>query len=223
MNVVTFLWGDRYKAEHVNRLARQVARHYARPHRFLCVTNQTARVECETVPDLEDFAAVRSLHGPAFPSCYRRLRLFHPDAAQSFGERFVAVDLDAVILGDLAPLWDRPDDFVAWRDPFYGHRGQICGSMMLLRAGARPRVWTDFDPSASPIAAWRAGFRGSDQAWISLATRGEVATWTRDDGVYSYRGDLRSGVRPADARIVMFHGNPKPWDWTAPAWARAAS
>ncbi len=193
-----------------------VNRHYDRPHRFLCVTNDATGIDSglvEVIADRADFAELRSPHGGLNPACYRRLLLWHPDAAQWFGERFVSIDLDVVLTADVAPLWDRAEDFVGWQDPFYFKRtGQMCGSMMLLRAGSRPDVWTDFDPKTSPGLAARAGFRGSDQAWISYKLRG-APTWSKADGVYSYRADIeRTGRLPDDARIVMFHGVTDPWD-----------
>ena len=37
--ILTMKWGTLYTAEDVNRLARQVDRHLARPHRFICFTD----------------------------------------------------------------------------------------------------------------------------------------------------------------------------------------
>jgi hypothetical protein len=221
ISVITWLWQtagyrSQFLPEHVNTLRRQVARHYSEPHRFICVTDLLDGFdpEVELVADRRDFASIPSPHGGGNPSCYRRLRLFDPGAAADFGERFVSIDLDTVIVGDLRPLWDRPDDFVIWRDPI--HRNSYCGSMMMVRAGSRPQVWHRFDPGLSPRESLKAGCRGSDQGWIRYCLGLHEATWTREDGVYSYRMDLHSGRDrlPGNARIIMFHGRPKPWDYT---------
>lgn len=217
LTVVSWKWeraGYRstFTAAHVNTLAAMVARHYARPHRFVCVTNDAAGIDprVEIVPDRADFSNVPSPAGKGFPSCYRRLRLFEPDAARYFGERFVSIDLGVVIVGDLAPLWDVPEDFVAYRDPLFP--SQYCGAMMLLRAGARPYVWRAFDPIRSPVLAKHNDFRGSDQAWISYAAP-FARTWSTDHGVFSYAKHVRrvGGALPLGARIVVFHGAAKPW------------
>src|SRR4051812_8065560 len=86
--------------ETVNVLRRMVARHYPRPHRFLCVTDATAGLDpdVEVVAPWNDFAEVPSPHGKKNPSCYRRLRAFAPDIEPVFGPRFVTIDLDCVIL-----------------------------------------------------------------------------------------------------------------------------
>lgn len=211
LTVLCWKWGTRYRSEHVNALRQQVARYYARPHQFACVTNDAAGLDGDVavIPDPEDFAALRSPHGAAFPACYRRLRMFADDAATRFGERFVCLDVDLVLVGDVAPLWDRPEDFVGYRDPLYPR--QLNGSMLLLRAGTRPDVWRRFDPAKSPAIARAAGYRGSDQSWLSYCLAG-VPTWGPETGVYSYRKDVARNGLPADARVVVFHGNPKPWD-----------
>lgn len=201
-----------YTAEHVNRLAAAVRRHYQAPHRFICVTDDARGLDSGVgyLRDWRDHADVPSPHGGGNPSCYRRLRAFHPDAGQWFGERFVVLDLDWVAVGDLVPLWERSDDFVIYRDPLWP--GQYNGSMFMLRAGARPEVWTDFSPNISRRLAIEAKKKGSDQGWISYRLPGE-ATWGPEDGVHSYKFGVKAGAPlPAGARVVVFHGRPKPWD-----------
>lgn len=184
---------------------------------MICVTDEPAGIApgIEVLPDFGDWTDVPSPHGRAAPSCYRRLRAFHPEAGQWFGERFVCLDLDCVVVGDLEPLWGRPDEFVIWQDPLYPR--QFCGSMWLLQAGSRPRVWQEFNPRQSPRVAAERGYRGSDQAWISYLLAGSPK-WTRADGVLSYRADVKGRPLPAGTRIVMFHGPAKPWQLSNVEW-----
>lgn len=198
--------------ETVNTLRAMVARWYPSLKRFICVTDSAAGIDprVEVVPLWEEFGALPSPHGGNNPSCYRRLRMFHPDAAQWFGKRFVSLDLDCVVTGDLTPLWDRPEDVVLYGDT--NPRTHYNGSMMLVAAGSRPMVWNEFDPCMSPQKARTAGFWGSDQAWLSYILGGKEAKWTRRDGVYSFRNELSAQKSlPADARIVIFHGHTDPW------------
>jgi hypothetical protein len=216
LNVVTFFWktpGYRavYTPEHVNTLHWMLRRHLDFD-RFICVTNYERGIDSsvEVINDSADFADVRSPMGGQWPSCYRRLRLFRPDAATVFGERFASIDLDCVITGDLRPLFDRDDDFVIWCDP--NRRTQYCGSLFMLRAGSRPGVWESFSPTNSPQLTRAAGIMGSDQAWIRYCLPDEPI-WTAADGVLSYRVDLQAGRRslPSEAKVVFFHGILKPW------------
>lgn len=221
LTFVTWLWRapigyrSQFAATHVNTLARMIDRHYQPPHRILCVTDQPKGIDPHVVivPAWNDFADVTSPHGRPYrnPSCYRRLRAFHPAIGAVFGDRFVSVDLDTVIVADLAPLFDRPEDFVIWGET--NKRSWYNGSLWLLRAGARPQVWTQFNPRTSPHVAYRAGRFGSDQGWISYILGPGEATWSIMDGVYSYRVHLkpRGSTLPANARVVNFHGEHDPW------------
>ncbi len=195
-------------------LRNMVRRHYAKPHRFVCVTDDPAGIDpdVEIVPLWNDHANVPSPHGGLNPSCYRRLKAFSAEIASVFGQRFVSVDLDCVITGDLRPLWDRPEDFVCWGDTNPLPGSHYNGSMMMLTAGARRKVWEMFDPKTSPQKAKRAGCWGSDQGFISYCLGPGEARWTKADGVYSYRNDLQPrNSLPANARIVLFHGKIDPW------------
>ncbi len=219
LSVVTWLWRparqyrSQFAARHVNILRGMVARHYAGPHEFVCVTDMPQGLDprVRVVPAWNDHAAVASPHGGQNPSCYRRLRAFAPDIAGTLGERFVSLDLDTVVVGDLRPLWDRPEDFVAWGET--NPRSHYNGSMWLLRAGSRPQVWQRFDPRTSPKEALAAGKFGSDQGWLSYCLGPGEPRWGTADGVYSFTVHLRRNAPqlPAGARIVMFHGSVDPW------------
>lgn len=219
ITVVCFKWKppqgqyrSHFGAEQVRVLRNMVHRHYAKPHRFVCITDDASGLDdVETVPLWDDFASVPSPHGGGNPSCYRRLKLFDPSIRDVLGDRFIAMDLDTVLTGDVAHVFDRSEDFVMWgeTDP----RSWYNGSMMLMTAGARPQVWSTFHPVQSPKAAFRAGRFGSDQGWISHVLGKGEATWGRKDGVYSFRVHLAPNgyALPSDARIVNFHGRVDPW------------
>jgi len=190
-----------------------VLRGYPQPHRFICVTDDWQGIDpdIEIVPLWTEFADIPNPHGPKNPSCYRRLKMFDPDIERVFGKRFVSLDLDCVVTGDLTPLWDRPEDIV-----LYGNTNPQTtynGSMLLLTAGSRPDVWTLFDPIRSPQQTFAAQQFGSDQGWISLILGRHEAIWTKADGVYSFRNDLRRdpGNLPEDCRVAIFHGRFDPW------------
>ncbi len=218
LTVVTWKWKPQpgyrstFGPETVNVLRNMVARHYPKPHRFVCVTDDPAGIQGETLPMWKEFANVISPHGKKHPSCYRRLRMFHPEIEKVFGPRFVSLDLDCVITGDLQPLWDRPEDIVLWGDTNPQPGSHYNGSMILMKAGCRPKVWTTFDPFRSPKRSLAARCFGSDQGHISYTLGKGEATWSTQDGVYSYSVHLKqTGMLPADARMVIFHGRIDPW------------
>lgn len=227
ISVVCWRWKPRpgyrstYSPDTVNALRAMVERHYPGPHRFICVTDDWAGIDprVEIIPSWNDYASVPSPHGGKNPSCYRRLRLFHPDAGEWFGARYVSLDLDVVLVDDVSPLWDRPEPIVFWGDTNPQPGSHYNGSMILMSAGARPQVWTDFDPVTSPQKSLAARCWGSDQGWISYRLGPGEAKWTKQDGVYSYRNHVqkRRGRLPSNARIVVFHGAVDPWSREAQA------
>lgn len=175
-----------YTPEHVNTLRSMVARCYNHPHRFFCVTDDPTGLDprIEYVPLWPDhFDLINPSHPTSRPNCFPRLKLFAPEMEAIFGPRFVSLDLDMVIVDDVAPLWDRPEPFV-----IYDARGDdhYNGSMFMMTAGARREVWERFDPIESPKLTTAANMRGSDQAWIRYCLSPSAATWSYEEGVYAY-------------------------------------
>jgi hypothetical protein len=231
LSIVCFKWkptpGYRssFGAEQVDTLRRMVRRHYQAPHRFICITDDPTgiREDVEIYRLWDDFGTLRNPSGLKNPSCYRRLRVFSRNAAQWIGDRFVCVDLDCVIVGDMRPLWDRPEDFVIWKSTTQGN--PYNGSMFLNRSGTRPQLWEAFDPLITPRETKNAGYYGSDQAWIGYCLGHGEATWTASDGVHSYRNEIQNRAQglPPGARIVFFHGRGDPWSrdvYIRHAWIR---
>jgi hypothetical protein len=210
--VMTWLWrqeGGRatFKPEHVNIWAAMVRRHCTLPIEIACVTNEAEGIDPSiriiAPPGFYDDLKTSRWRGGR-PSCYRRLAMFRSDAAEIFGaERFVSMDLDCVIGGNIDSILDRPEDFVICGPSQEGPRWLYNGSMMMMDAGARPCVYDDFTPEAAEEASRR--FVGSDQAWIAHSLGGGEATWTADHGVVRWNGD-RSGP------LMFFPGSINPWN-----------
>lgn len=224
LSVITFKWETpgyraKFTASHVNTLRRMVAANYPEPHRFVCITDDAQGLDpgIEAVPIWDDYASVPNPSAGGRPSCYRRLKLFAPGMEAITGPRFVMLDLDALILGDLRPLWNRPEDAVFWRSP--SDEWPYNGAMFMANAGARPQVWTEFDPIESPKATRARGYRGSDQAWLSHVLGADEATWTDADGVW-YWGKIKDrGRAPRGARIIFTTSGDPPWNSRRP-WMR---
>ena len=191
-----------------------VDRNYHRPHEVVCITDIPAGIDSRVriVPLWNDFSHLQSPHGRLQPACYRRIKAFAPEMAEVIGPRFVSVDLDVVILGDVTGIWDRPEDFVIWNSPL--KKTPYNGSMWMMNAGARKQVYEQFHPIISPERARRAGFQGSDQAWFSYILGDKEAVWTNADGVLAWTADIRRRRfrLPSHAKIVFFQGHVDPWD-----------
>ncbi len=218
---------SRYAPETVHTLKRMVAAHYAAPHRFVCVTDDATGLDgIETIPIWDDgLIEIPPPEGWNWPSCYVRLRAFAEEARAWFGDRYVSLDLDTVIVGDLAPLFDRDEDFVIWNETDWPRTQFYNASLWLHTCGTREQVWTRFDPETSPKEAYLAGGRGGDQAWISHVLGKGEPVFTPADGVLSYRRHFEKVRRPRlphGARIVNFHGVVDPWSPAAQGagWVR---
>jgi hypothetical protein len=93
------------------------------------------------------------------------------------------------------------------------------GAMYLMNTGEHSYVWDTFDAKTSPQVVKDANYIGSDQAWMSYKLGPSQAVWTRRDGVLSFQNDgnlLWYDQLPPRitrlAKIIHFHGHPKPWD-----------
>ncbi len=91
-----------------------VKRHYKKPHRFVCITDDPEGINGETFPIWDDLADVRNPL-ERWVSCYRRLKIFSKEMLPIFGPRIVVLDIDTIIVDDVTPIWDRPEPFVGIR------------------------------------------------------------------------------------------------------------
>jgi hypothetical protein len=129
------------------------------------------------------------------------------------GERFMWIDLDTVITGNIDHIVGRNEDFVMWGDT--ARNTPYNGSLCLMNAGARESVWTSFQENwnkASQITR-RAGLIGTDQAWIGHHLGWGEKKWGTNDGVYSFRNHfwmLNQFDLPPNTSMVVFHGSYDP-------------
>jgi hypothetical protein len=228
LSVISYFWQDparrrsfQFSPDDVKAWDRMVARHLTVPHRRICVTHR---------PDLIDFMETVPIdmakHVPG--TCLVKLMHWRPDIAPILGERILCMDIDCVITRSMNPLVERDEDVVLWRNPNYApgnRRACFQGSMQLLTAGARPFLWSDFDPKTTPAMLNRR-FGGGEQAWLSerldLGWPEPVSLWsephwTEADGVYGagrlFNGQMGEGVTtelPDNARVVFFPGDRVP-------------
>jgi hypothetical protein len=217
--IVTFKWKGHipYHADDVQIWANQVHRHMHGEHECLVITDD--------FDGLDDVSGI--IRYPMWRDHFEhgrdwhRLKLFAEEMADTIGPRFVVMDLDTLICGQLDPLFAGDAPFKAWRDP---NRDQYCTALFMMDAGAYPHVWETFDPVAALRLRTQGLFGGYDQAWISHVLPGQER-WTREDGVLSFRNDILNGgglpqdekspyrwAPPASARIINFHGKHNPRD-----------
>lgn len=218
LDVVTFKWNrpgyrSTFTAEHVNTLHRMVARHYHKPFRFNCVTDDPAGLhpDIRYIPMWDHFTHLASPHRGNNPACYRRLFLWSTEAQRYFPGKVLCIDLDMVIVDDVTPLWDRAEPIILWADQL-NPTTPYNGAMQLITPGLRSDVFDTFNPAESPLLALRCGYFGTDQAWISYVLGPDYPRWNREHGALSWRIHCKKTAQlPEGARIVNFHGAEDPW------------
>lgn len=170
----------------VDVLERMVSRNLNVPHEFVCITQS----------DL--------------PGWWGKVRLFDGRA----NERNLWLDLDVVITGSLdtlvAPLEDGIRIAKNWAQSGWGG----CQSSVMYWEGDNGRIISDrFDPA---IAHWpprnEPGVLWGDQEWITQLRDEERLTveYFNPVDVISYKYHVRGQGLPPHAKVVVFHGEPKP-------------
>lgn len=208
-----------YLAEHVDIMCSMVRRYlHQTPHRIVCVTDDSSGItECETAPlwlDCNDLPNATGIH---LPSCYRRLKLYDRETQKNLGidkgDRIMGLDLDSLITGDLRPIAERKGRYVGWSLPNRKGETVFNGSFQMFTAGDLQNIWSEFDPKKSPREAFKAGFFGSDQSWLSYKLckqEGSVGLTHPEVSSYPLQNRIQGGLR-AETKLIFFHGSEKPW------------
>lgn len=228
LQIVLWKWeqpsgGHSYLSEHVDIMCSMLRRNLQhKPHRIICVTDQDAGIhECETAHLWTDCDTIANATGRHLPSCYRRLKLYDRETQKDLGidkgDRILGIDLDTLITGDIRSVVETEGMYVGWK--LKRHDGVMVfnGSLQMFTAGDLQDIWSDFDPQRSPKAAYDAGFRGSDQAWLNYKLDMREGIAGLDFPVVaSYPLHNRiQGILKHETRIIFFHGAQKPWDANA--------
>jgi len=112
VNVICMKWGQLYGPDYVNNLHRGVRRHLARPHRFVCFTDDArgldAEIEAAPLPFLQLREGETDLR-------WRKLSVFSADLCNLVGPTLF-LDLDLVIVDDMSVFFDLPGEFLIIRD-----------------------------------------------------------------------------------------------------------
>lgn len=220
VSIICWQWNTgfrRYLPIHVNWLASACKHFCSFPHRFICITEEkkgfSNDVEIFPLPDAaKEVAKLQTVEGGRFPSSYRRLWAFSKEATV-LGDRVLNLDIDCMVVSDLAPLFSLGADFVGWRpQSVWGKENRIGGGTWLLRTGTHPEVWDTFSIQAAERAR-KIGWRGSDQAWLSYCLSHRCAVWPQRSGIYQKQDGAQQWKEiPADAKIIHFNGHMEYWD-----------
>lgn len=133
---------------------------------------------------------------------FNKIYLFSNDAFPA-GERVLFLDLDSAIIGNIDDMggYDGP---LAMLSDFHFPWTSASG-VMLWRAGDYEHIWTDWNAAGRPL------MRQGDQHWIRFCEPKAARIQGLWPGaIAGFKTDCKSGVPPPGARIVCWHGHPKP-------------
>jgi hypothetical protein len=200
--------GDKYTHEDVYILRRQVARHLKHGHDFWCLSDkEIPGVDC-IIPHEKR------------PGWWAKTQLFR----YAKSGRNLYLDLDCVVVGDLYGLLSERLSMPAnWAQS--GHGG--CQSSVMSWGLDYSFIADDWEcgqlhkAENGNCGAYGARRLWGDQEYItSILGNPGGGTIEPMQGVYSYKYHCHAG-HPTDARVVAFHGLPKPGD-VGDAWVKSA-
>jgi hypothetical protein len=216
ITVWTACTGEAYDPEEVRILRRQVDRHLKQPHIFNCITEH----------DIEGVGTVKPLK--YLPGWWIKTTLFGSTISNP---RNLWLDLDVTIVGSLdelvAPLnGSQLRTAKNWAQS--GHGG--CQSSVMYWEGMSARVIDDkFNPEDAHWPPrndkfWDNGqVQWGDQEWVTyLRDTGQInVEYFQNMEVCSYKYHCRENGLPPGARVVSFHGKPKPSE-VSDQWVKEA-
>ena len=199
LTVWCVLWGDKYPDYYVQRLQTSVAANLTIPHRFVCISDHAIE-GVDTIPPINDL-----------PGWWGKINLFSWDVC---AEQNFYLDLDVVITGNLdemAMKYGQASLAMPMNWAASGHGGCQSSVMMWTKNHNNKQIYDLFDPA---IAHWppinRPGVCWGDQENITrLRDADKVQVNPISEGVYSYKYHCLQRL-PDDAKVVVFHGDPKP-------------
>lgn len=202
--------GGDFTVDYVKRLRNMVERNTTIPHDFICFTDMNVELDgCVTIPLQNNF-----------PGYWSKIEMFRPKVIKS--KRIIYFDLDTVILGNIDDILSISHDFMAlkpWNRSNFSQGMFASGMMSWKNDGTYSYIYKQFQKRT--INEYTAG----DQQYMSraIASRGgNVKFWQQSiKGIYSYKRNCRP-EKPSNARVVCFHGKPRPQDcqesWVRENW-----
>jgi hypothetical protein len=195
----------RYSGEWADRLYRGIARNLSSPFRFICLVDEqpwTFTEPIEPVPLLDPTEAWMSLN-----------EVYRPDLGVEHG---IFMGLDTVITGSLDDLAALDIPLGMPRDPFAIR--EPCNALVVFDAGSAEKLWRTWDGNRELFRReCRIFDRPSEMVFLRRVGR-EMDFRYLDDllpgQLASYKCHVRADPKAAleRARIVYFHGWPKPCD-----------
>lgn len=211
-----------YTAEYVYRLLAMVTRHLSRPFSFVCLTDRP-----EELPGIETIRIDPTLGSPESVGYWTKLRLF--DRSVGLKGRVLFLDLDVLVVADLAPIVDMPTSFALIDDAAsLAARGRVGtdrhgrtvirrfnSSVMVFDAGSQDALFDGWTAARSQALS-------TDQDYIGEAAPDATAM----PEAWFPRISRVQPPWPAETKVVLVkkpknHEAAERWPWFDQMWRAA--
>lgn len=217
-NVICMKWGTRYSADDVNKLYSMVRRNLTKEFRFVCFTDDRTgivpEVECMDLPEI--YVPARNDVSP-----WRKLSMFTKNLGGLTG-RALFLDLDLVIIDNIDCFFDlSQDEFCIIENWTQMGRGIGNSSVYLFTVGKYAHVLQKYNDNMEHVLTEY----DNEQIFLSK-TINDIKfwpeEWCRSFKIHCLPGGILNWFitpkQPANAKIIVFHGNPKPSDAIIGRW-----
>lgn len=156
-----------------------------------------------------------------------KMFMYSPEAGLE-DRRVICLDLDMIITGDLGDILNYNGNFVVCEAAY--HRNTYGGSVVGFAGGDKELEWRLWTPLTVDQKKIEKLTEGSERLWYREALAPIAQTvdlWQQilPGQIRSYKTECREGGPPAGARLVRFHGSPRPHevsaDWVKRSWGDA--
>lgn len=183
--------GGDFSPKHVVRLKAMIDRHAPEPYEFYCLTDMS-------VPGVRCVSLIHELPGKW--SMWEAFRITG---------KVIVMGLDTIVLGSLKPLFEMTDKIGLKEFGMinsFNPRRQYANGIMVWN-GDWSHLLTDYDASFGLH-----NYKLEQEYTIYKLRQERVAIVVINQnvsGVYSYKKHCKDKL-PQDARIILFHGTPRP-------------
>lgn len=191
--------GDVYDSRYVNALARSIKDNLTIDHELVCLTDNSTGFSS----DIDRVVPFKY----NFPKWWGKIELFDPSVFNT--DQVFYMDLDTVVVGNIDHIASYDGDFCGLRDFYALH--SLGSGIMGWNKNKVGHIYDRFLPKSREVIN---NYQGGDQVWIDENKpsieylqdiyHNEIVSFKRHCMVNNHISV------PEKARIVCFHGNPRP-------------
>lgn len=204
-------WGTKFHADYVNKLYRAVTRYLSLPHRFVCLTDNSAGldpgIETFPIPDMPI-----DITGPE--RGWKKILTFREELYDLRGQ-CLFLDLDVLIRANIDEFFHREGEVIIIKD-WLKRDGTGNSSVYRFEIGRHADVLHEF-VSTWPDAKNR--YRNEQEFISAVLLRKQVLSYWPENWCSSFKRHcmhpfpislFKTPKCPESAKIIVFHGHPNP-------------